>query len=65
MVHAFSVELLWLFARLVERHGFPRFSHRYRLAKPSMFLKRLFGAYLSHLAPIPHLIHVLLCRTSR
>ena len=48
--------------RNVTGHGFPGFSH---LGKPPTFLQRLFGACLSHLVPIPHLIYVLLGRTSR
>jgi len=53
MIHAFVIELLWLFSRPEERHGFPDFIHRDCLAKPPLFSKRLFGAYLSHLIHVP------------
>jgi len=58
MVHAFAIEVLWLFTRSEERHGFPSLvtvtaqpSHHQRLVFP----RWLFGAHLSHLIPIPHL----------
>ena len=56
MVHAFALELLWLFPSPEGGHGFPNFGHRYCPDWPPPAPKRLFGAYLSRSVTTPHLI---------
>ena len=59
MVQAFAFELLWLFARPEECHGLPSFQSPLLPGQATDASERLlFGAYLSHLVPIPHLIYV-------
>jgi hypothetical protein len=48
MAHAFALELLWLFSRPQERHGFPSLGHRYcpeASGTPKGYLVRIYHAW--------------------